>query len=242
MKFVIFDNHSSDPLVAHVIRSFERRGMFDEVRMCPENDPKRVQKIFDEYKDRLGPFFYFVENDVLVPENICWATVYEEVFRSHPNVGMVGSLCEVDDFTDIEVIRRENPQLSEKDAAYYSYGGFLSVERNAELDPTRDATVGDFPNPPGRLLLLATEAVAKVGFQTDSAMAHAMGPAGFNWYITPRFKHRHLSLMSYFDYPSGGYSMPFDYATARHKFFTAQGGNAVQRFYKRIKRRLSMWF
>ena len=239
LRYVLIDNNSQDPLVAHVIRGFERRGMFHEVRMCAENDPRRMQKIITEFGQRLGAFFYFVENDVMVPQHVCWASVYEQVYLAHPMVGMVGSLCETDDFTDEEIIRREFPGMSDPDVSFYSYSGVLAVERTGLLDPSRDATFGDFPNPPGRLLLLSTEGLMRVGgLQTDSTLARELRAAGYTWYITPKFRHRHLSLMAYFDYPNGSTTMPIDYAAARATFLTQINGNAVKRFYRRVRR----WF
>jgi len=215
---VLFDNASKDPLVSQVIRAFDRRGMFAEVRLCGENDPNRVQKIFDEYQSKLDRFFYFCENDVMVPAHPCWASVYANIFDSHPNVGMVGSLCEPDDFVSESDVRREMPNISQSECRYYcrtdSYG-----ERDFSVTLDREIGSADFPNPPGRLLLLATEAVARCGVRTDHALANKMESEGFSWYITQKFRHRHLSLMSFYDYPNNSEAMPIDYRRARNSFF-----------------------
>ena len=152
MNYVLVDNASKDPLVSHVIRSFERRGMFAEVRTYDNNSPKRLQLIFNEYADRLGEYFFFTENDVIVPELVCWASAYEEVFRAHSRVGMVGSLCEPDDFVDRDTVLREMPKLSSRELEYYVRA--KSCERDAILELSRDLTTGDFPNSAGASALV----------------------------------------------------------------------------------------
>ncbi len=224
LNFVLVDNASTDPQVRQVIRAFEKRNMFSDVHLCSSNDPNRISKTLNDYKSRLGDFFFFVESDVQVPENPCWASTYHELYLTHSRVGMVGSLCDPSDYIDEAEIRRAEPGLSPEEIEYYSYGGTRSKERGAHLDPTRNATVGDFPNPPGRLMLLDTEAVERCGYQPDHEMAKAMVKAGYNWYITTAFKHRHLSLMSFYDYPLHDDGTGTDYRKARFRFFADSGG------------------
>ena len=235
MNFVLLDNNSTDPLVAHVVQSFERRGMFKEVQMCSDNIPNRVELWISQNKPDLGEYFFFVENDVEVPASPCWATTYIETYNAHQNVGMVGSLCDKTDFVDEEKILSQNPGISQKDLDYYVYGGSRAVEKTASLPTDRDSTVGDFPNPPGRLLLLDTAAIAECGFETDYRLAKNLVQSGYSWYITPKFVHRHLSLMNYYDYPLGSNAMPLDYEKARDLHFNPYKRNLFRRVVRKIK-------
>jgi hypothetical protein len=63
------------------------------------------------------------------------------------------------------------------------------------------------PNPPGRLVIYRTEAVArlfdfKVRHLTDSSWHDAFAEAGYKTGIAAEVPHRHLSLLALYDYPS----------------------------------------
>lgn len=199
LNFVLVDNNSQDPLVEKIVRGFDRRGMFSDVLMHSENVPLRTQKTFNTYRDKLGDFFYRCNNDVLVPAEVCWASNYEAIYRSHANLGMIGSVCEPDDFLEPEQVQRLFPELTEREKAFYSK--LNSPERRVTLDLSRDADKGDFANPPGRLTLLDSAAIATVGFHRDRQLAQKLTDAGYDWTITTGFRHRHLSLSNIFDYP-----------------------------------------
>lgn len=199
VNFVITDNASEDPLVAQVIRSFDRRGMFHTVYMREENKRGRTMQALAAHRAELGDFFYFCENDVLTPSHLCWASDYETLYRSQPRLGMIGSMCEPADFPEAAQIERLFPGIGGEQLDFYVKA--RSPERVARLDASKPCDKAGMTNPPGRLMLLDTAAVAEVGFQPDHKLARALEAAGWDWTITTAFRHRHLSLANVFDYP-----------------------------------------
>ena len=63
-RIVLADNHSSDPLVARVIEGFERRGLFTAVHRCSDNDPRRFERLIEQYWDQIGDYLVLVEGDI----------------------------------------------------------------------------------------------------------------------------------------------------------------------------------
>ncbi|MEQ8901156.1 MAG: hypothetical protein RID11_13925 [Roseovarius sp.] len=203
LRFILIDNNSQDPLVRQVIQGFDKRDMFEEILMFEENDPHRMNKVMDVYAEKIGSYFYFIENDVTVPDHVCWAAEYERIYRTYPDIAMVGSFCEKSDFIPPEIIRDKDPSLDDKDVVFYSKKN--SPERNVTPDPATDIWPHDSPTPPGRLILLSKEAILKTGFHPDAKLAREIGKNGFHWRVCTTFQHRHLSLLNWYDTPDEKY-------------------------------------
>ena len=55
-------------------------------------------------------------------------------------------------------------------------------------------------NPPGRLLMLRTDAMRQIGFQLDGHIPPLLHNLGLKAAVTPLVRHRHLSLLNIYDY------------------------------------------
>lgn len=220
-RVVLFDNAHPDPLVGDVIRGFERRGLFAEVIRSPTNSFDDFRAAYRERLEGLGPLHVYLESDcVILERDGCWLAEMRRVMEAHPGIAMLGSLIDPGDF----VPRETALGLSGGDAAAAEFLAKLgSPERGFGADPSWGATDRDhFPtrppcpigNPPGRLMMLRTGIMRELGFQLDAELARRVRELGFEAAVTPRVRHRHLSLLNIYDYA--------DYdAIHRDAFFTA---------------------
>lgn len=215
VRFVLLDNASKDPGVQQVVQGFDRRGMFDEVVWGESNDPMRLERSIAERKEDLGERFFFVENDVVVPDGMCWATAYDDVARDDPRTGMVGSFCDPTDFPEISRIRGLYPDASDEDIVFLAKA--RSPEREFRIDPDMRVWPDPEQHPPGRLLRLTTKAVDEVGIWGDAELGRRMRAAGFATKVCTTFRHRHLSLLNAFDLDD------VSYAERRRAFFSGLG-------------------
>lgn len=207
-RFVLINNHHPDPGVEEVIRAFERRGFFAAVRRFVNNS---VENLLSAYADEIqscGPEHVFLESDTVVSCSVgCWLAEMRRIFRAHPSIGMLGSLVDTTDFV--------SPEAAGKLAASAGDAEFLAKLTSPERgfhpadhwhDGTRDffPTRGSCPieNPPGRLLMLETSHMRRVGLLPDSALAESFRQHGFLPAVTARVRHRHLSLLNIYDYPT----------------------------------------
>ena len=193
---VLIDNNSQDPLVANVIEAFRRRGMFSEVVMSPRNDPHIVADTLNRLGPSLGPFFAYVEGDVVIEASQrCWVATMLELMQSRPRLAMLGSQIDRSDFVDPEWA------AAQLDYPPQAVGGIVksaSPERNSFTPP---GTVADPHNPPGRLMMLRRTAIEEVGMANDATLYEKLREKGWEGAITGDVIHRHLSLLNIFDYP-----------------------------------------
>jgi hypothetical protein len=70
-------------------------------------------------------------------------------------------------------------------------------------------------NPAGRILLVRTEALAKVGAGDDGALHRKFIEAGYETGIAAGVRHRHLSLLHIYDYPEYDYERRDAYVSGR---------------------------
>ncbi|MGP1281410.1 MAG: hypothetical protein ACTS1X_00410 [Parasphingopyxis sp.] len=212
-RFVLADNASGDPLVQDVIDGFERRGMFEAVHRCPENDPRRFELLIGEYWDEIDEFFVFVEGDTAVVETErCWLETILSHMRADPEIGAIGSRVYQPDFVDIDQARKLRPDMSGEDLAFLVKAG-APMRRYVPVD---DPLISPHC-PPLRLLVMRKKAFAQIGFDRDAAMHRALKAKGWKSLISTEVVHRHLSLLNIYDYP--------DYNREhREKFFTLDAG------------------
>ena len=207
-RFVIVDNGSRDPLVPQVIEGFRRRGMFHEVLMEPENDPQRISKWYSQHRSSLGQYLAYVESDTLVERTTpCWLEQFVSHMEADPQLQMVGSYIDTSDFVDPDFAKEVAPDLSEEQR------DFLIKQHSPERQiPISNEPLIDPFNPPGRLLLLRTKLLDEFGVRTDSELYRVIKDAGLKAGIATGVRHRHLSLLNFFDYPD------YDFDN-RHNFF-----------------------
>ncbi len=217
VRFVLLENGSKDPMVRDVISGFDRRGMFDRILWNSENDPRLIEKAFQESLADLGDRFSYCENDVVVPETVCWASEYENVYRNEPSVGMIGSFCDPRDFPDPGFVSKLFPDASDEQIVFLSKAN--SPERKFKIEPGMVTWPNPDQHPPGRLLWLSTTAVTQTGVHADHLLGEKMRATGYKTRVCTTFRHRHLSLLNAFD------TNDETYAARRDSFFKSYGSD-----------------
>jgi hypothetical protein len=114
-------------------------------------------------------------------------------------LAMVGPAIDQRDFVSWERARALEPDLEDERLA--SLIKLHSPERDQKLVCTDPGGLAYPHNPPGRLLLMRSVALARVGAGTDGTLDRKFRDAGYETGIAPDVRHRHLSLLNLFDYP-----------------------------------------
>lgn len=225
-RFILIDNFHPDPLIQDVINGFERRGLFAEVIRFPTNSFENIRNAYYERLADIGPLHVYIESDCVICEQTeCWLETMQNIMNSHQNLGLLGSLVDTKDF------------VSESTALSLTGGDLATAEFLAKLnsperqfannpdwaDTSREIFITQTPcpvsNPPGRLMMLRTEQMIKIGFHLDYVLAAHLRDRGFESAICPLVRHRHLSLLNIFDYDQ--YE-----AEHRHSFFSKSHNQA----------------
>ncbi len=206
-RFIFGDNGSDEPLVHQVIEGFSRRGMFAQTLLREKNDPDLFEALLKQNRESLGRYFVLVESDVMVlPQEPCWLTQFVQLMEEDSDLALLGSFIDQSDF-----IGRERARALLPDAAAGQLDFLIkasSPERNLRRDQRRViAPDAICPNPPGRLVIFRTAAVEKlfnfkIRHLTDSSWHASLTKAGYKTGIATTVRHRHLSLLSLYDYPS----------------------------------------
>jgi hypothetical protein len=188
------------PLVREVIEGFARRSMFHAVHLMESNEPDNLHKVLRSYLPEIGPYFAYVESDISIeaPLDTSWLETMGGLMDSDSRLAMLGSYCDARDFPDVEATRALFPDLS--DADYRALVKATSPERSLPVVPPDQPVISPF-NPPGRLVLFRTEAVAPIGLSSDLAMHRALLERGWTTGISTAVRHRHLSLLHVYDEP-----------------------------------------
>jgi hypothetical protein len=199
-RFVLVDNGSTDPLVRQVITGFERRGMFHAVHLMESNEPGNLASVLEGYLPQAGSHFAYVESDITIeaPAEGCWLGTLMALAEEDPRRAMLGSYVDPRDFADIEGTRHLFPDMEEE--AYLRLLKASSPERNLPVVPPAEPLICPF-GPPGRVLLLRTEAIAPIGMRADAELHLALTARGWTTGISTAVRHRHLSLLHVFDEP-----------------------------------------
>lgn len=196
VDFIIADSGSKDPQVREIIGAFNRRGMFRDVILNPENDPRLAHRTMDRLMPDMGEHFFFIESDVAVaPSRPCWAEIMLNTLKDNPRLAMLGSQIDRTDFIDPAAIGQ--PDL----AADSPLGELIKLRTRERTLNIPAGTIASPFNPPGRFLALRTAAFADVPLCRDSVRARLLTDAGWQCAISGDVIHRHLSLQNYYDYP-----------------------------------------
>lgn len=197
-RFVIADNASEDPAVRPIIEGFARRGMFEAVHFCEDNDPDRLTHLLQEYAAQLGEYYVYIDADVVVhPSEPCWLSRFVELMRADPQLGLLGSLIDTVDFIDLEAARRVLPDQPQ--AILADLIKLRSPERG--LSSSYEQAIIEPFNTPGRLVISRTDALERVPIMRDSQWYRRFKELGYHAGIATGVVHRHLSLLNLFDYP-----------------------------------------
>jgi hypothetical protein len=156
----------------------------------------------------LGPVHVYLEGDVVIQgRSGCWLAEMVRIMHENPTIGMLGSLIDTRDFVPPE----QAIALAGGDVHRATFlaklkspeRGFIDTPNWA--DPAREFFPTEPPcpidNPPGRLLLLRTDIMRKIGCLNDGILADAFRLHGLRPAVTARVRHRHLSLLNIYDYP-----------------------------------------
>jgi len=198
-QFILVDNNSDDPGVRDVVRGFTRRGMFHTVEWAPVNSPTRAYDSMTKYRPLFGEFFVYVESDTLVLESDpCWLSRFCELMDSHPRLGLLGSYIDSRDFIEPSLAAASAPELDPAHRAALIKEN--SFERRLPAVPPQSEIIDPF-NPPGRLLAIRTRVLDTVGFGPDGLLYPQVKAAGWEAGIATGIRHRHLSLLNFYDYP-----------------------------------------
>ena len=198
-RFILVDNQSDDPGIREVVAGFERRGMFDEVQWHETNSPKRVAEAIAQYRYSVGDYLVVIESDVAVFDTRpCWLTRMRKLMDANAKIGILGSYIDGRDFVDAMKARQIAPDLDQ-----YALDGLIkahSPERSLPLVPPSDVIIEPF-NPPGRLAMIRKDIIDVIPFASDGVVYQMAKAAGIEAGIATQVRHRHLSLLNFFDYP-----------------------------------------
>ncbi len=208
VRFVLLDNAHTDPLVDDVIAGFERRGMFSEIVRFETNSFDNIAQAYCDRLTDLGPLHAYIESDCVIESaSDCWLSEMRRIMETNTQIGMLGSLIEHSDFVSDKLALRLTGGDADK-------ADFLAkrksperkfMESTSSIDMSQDyfLTEPPFPirSPPGRLMMLRTDIMKKIGFQVDMVLADMVKARSLHAAITPKIRHRHLSLLNIYDYP-----------------------------------------
>ncbi len=175
------------------------------------NHPSSQNLAFFRYLSDMGRYFVLLDSDIIVEQtDPCWLTQLIELAERRHELGVIGSCVDTSDFVDPQTARQALPDMpqAELDDLIKAH----SPERR--LPKSRSEIIQPF-YPPGRLLLLRTEIFRERGLQIGNArICRAVQEAGYDHGIATGVRHRHLSLMNFYDYPEYDYSQLRTYLRA----------------------------
>jgi hypothetical protein len=197
-RFVFVDNASTDPLVRSIVAGFERRGFFHRVHFMNRNHAGNQRDVLDLYRPEMGRYFALVDADIVVQQGEPdWLQCMIELAESDPKLAALGSAIDPTDFIDPDWARSAAPTMPPHQVHQLIKAG--SPERRTPV--TDEDLINPFP-PAGRLMLLRTDVIDRVGLLTGNRrLCNAIRDIGYGVGIATRARHRHLSLLNFFDYP-----------------------------------------
>jgi hypothetical protein len=209
-RFIFVDNQSEDPGVRKVVAGFERRGLFAEVQWHETNSPKRVAEAIARNRHSDGEYLVVIESDVAVFDtDPCWLSRMKSIMNTYPKIGILGSYIDSRDFVEPVKARQIASDLDQ-----YTLDGLIkahSPERSLPHTPPDRDFIEPF-NPPGRLAMIRKDIIDAIPFATDGGVYASAKAANIGAFIATQVRHRHLSLLNFYDYP--------DYdVRARDEFF-----------------------
>jgi hypothetical protein len=202
-RFILIDNHSNESGVDEVINAFSKRCMFDKIERTVSTSWDAVHDLIYKYGTASGEYFAFIESDaVIFDTEPCWLSRFCALMDAHPNLGMLGSYIDGRDFIDPPTARRLAPQMSAERLAFLIKAD--SPERQLPLTPPKEEIIEPF-NPPGRLLMLRGQVLERFPDPwEDWSLYLKLKEVGIEAGIATTVRHRHLSLLNFFDYPEYG--------------------------------------
>ncbi len=207
-RFILIDNNSTDPLVAQVVAGFQRRKFFHAVHFIDRNHAANQNMAFIKYRKNMGKYFVLLDGDITVEQTEpCWLTRLINIAEKHSDLAVLGSYIDKSDFID-----RQWARLSAPDIAGKHLDQLIKANSPERQIPSAKSEIITPFNPPGRLLLLRTEAINQIGFRIGNVeLCRAARNAGYRVGIATSVRHRHLSLLNFYDYPDYDFEQLRDY-------------------------------
>ncbi|MDD2860583.1 MAG: hypothetical protein PHI71_05860, partial [Acidiphilium sp.] len=201
-EFIIIDSASDDPLVRPVIDGFERRKMFSEIIWLKRNEALLVRAAIAERLSAADEYFAFVESDAVLLGGAysCWLSRMRDLMDADPMLAMLGSFDDMADLVSMEVARQIVPDATDEELLILTHNKYYRPDLYDKVDMTKPVVSPH--NPSGRLLMLRTPIVLSVGGSSDSDLHDRLIQLGYKTGISTQVRHRHLSLLNIFDYPS----------------------------------------
>ena len=189
---MLIDNNSTNPLVDSIIDGFVRRNMFYEVLRMKNNNRSNFINVMKDYESKINNYFFFVESDVEILTD-GWDEIMMGYFVGN-NYGFLGSAVDQTDYIDLSTV-----DLNEGDNA------FLVKANSKEKDRPYDG-IGILPIiPPGRLTIWKSDLFyshINENIYSDGIFGKIVIAEGYKVGVVKEVKHRHLSLMNYYDCPN----------------------------------------
>jgi GT2 family glycosyltransferase len=197
-RFIFLDNCSTDPMVRPIVAAFERRGMFPSIHFMEQNLASNQRAIVKQYRPQMGRYFVLIDADVVVEKSEPdWLLRMITILERDSRLGIVGSAIDQSDFIDREWARRVAPELSNN-----QIDNLIKTRSPERRLPQSSSECLTAIPPAGRLLMIRTELFDSVGLPTGNlALCEAALAAGYRTSIANTVRHRHLSLLNFFDYP-----------------------------------------
>lgn len=211
-RFILIDNHSTDPQVRQIVAGFERRSFFHAVHWMDQNSPHNQAMVFYRYRSELGKYFVVLDADIIVEQTEpCWLTRLLQAAEQRPELAVLGSIIDTSDFIE--------PTWAQQMAPYIPMqhiNRLIKANSPERRQPSAEQEVITPYKPAGRLLLLRTSVIDQVGLQIGNLrLCQAIEQAGYQWGIANTVRHRHLSLLNFFDYPDYDFEQLAHYLQGR---------------------------
>ncbi|MEO1554847.1 MAG: hypothetical protein AAFS01_00330 [Pseudomonadota bacterium] len=184
-----------------ILGAFRERGIIHEI--FEQEGEKFDWDVFQTFaRSRLAPedlYLFFIENDVIVQSaQGCWIARMVETMDADPRLAFLGAAIDKSDFiAPGQLADQLGRPLTEHERALIKAD---SPERKQAFKPGQLLYNGH--TVPGRFFCLRIAALeAGVPTLLDSAMDRFFREQGWTTGVLRTVRHRHMSLLNYFDYP-----------------------------------------
>lgn len=183
-----------------ILRAFQRRGVIDRIveQSGPALDWEACVKAVREGLEPGDKYHFFIEDDVVIePSDTCWMSQMVQALDQEPKLALVGSAIDKRDFIDPEALEAElgRALTAEERSAIKAN----SPERNQVIEPGQTFFQGH--TVAGRFVGVRLEAITDDSPLIDARLDRALRDRGWITGILPSVRHRHMSLLNYYDYP-----------------------------------------
>jgi len=190
-NFILIDNGSDDNAITNIIKGFDKRNMFFKKYLFKDNNRINVLKTINDHIKNIGDFHFMVESDIeILTDN--WNEIMIQYMKSD-NYGLLGSAIDTKDFINIDKIDK-NPinnfliKANSPERKYiFSGTGVADMQPAGRITIRKTKIIADNINNPNRIY-------------NDSDLNRIIKQEGYKTGVIKEVKHRHLSLLNYYDY------------------------------------------